>query len=661
MKHARAYAVGVSTLLALFVLSFAMPAFADDWLPVPPDDLAMKDNPKQPGADAMILYRQNVVNAKQAGTDGDSDEEYIRIKIFTEAGKKYGDVEIPFVKGNMDVHDVRGRTIKPDGSVVNFDGQVFEKTIVKESGLKFLAKTFTLPDVQPGCIIEFQYRRQGKPGYVHDDEWEVSRDLFTREAHFKMIPYTAYGGANLQYRVYRIPGGTLPQHQIDGSDTMVVMDIPGIVDEPLMPPQNTLASLVQFFYRGDNEPDSESTKEYWARMNKKWDGTLEHFVDKKSVLGQEVAKITTASDSPEVKLQKIYARVQQIRNLSMEDSKTAQEKKSEELKPNANVEDVLSHGYAYGREINMLFVGLARAAGFESSLSYVASRSSTVFTPETQDAGQLSADIVWVRAGGKEYYLDPAVKYTAFGSLPWYETNTQGIRLSTHGGDTITVPMAVSTGATIVRHADLSLKEDGSASGKIQIDFTGEDGAYRRREYLEEDDAGRKKAIEEEIKSWLPTGTSFELADITNWDQPEQPLHAEGTVSIPVFSTTTGRRVLAPTDIFFTWQVREFQSQKRVNNVYFHYPYEEIDDLKFHAPAGYTIQAMPKAQKIDAGAAAYELSAAQQTDALDVTRHLVVNGVLFSKDAYPVFRSFFNAVKINDQSAFVLQNSTSGN
>ena len=172
-----------------------------------------------------------------------------------------------------------------------------------------------------------------------------------------------------------------------------------------------------------------------------------------------------------------------------------------------------------------------------------------------------------MRAGAKEYFLDPGVKYTAFGALPWYETNAQGLRLSNHGGDMINVPMAVSSGATIVRHADLALKEDGSVSGKIQVDFTGEDGAFRRREGLEEDDTGRKKMIEDEIKSWLPSGSSFELADIANWDQTEQPLHVEGTVNAPVFATAAGRRLLVPADLFFTRQFQEFQSQARVNNL----------------------------------------------------------------------------------------------
>ena len=60
----------------------------DDWLPVPPADLALKDNPAQPGADAMILYRRSRVDAKRADIDEDFDEEYFRVKVFTARGAK---------------------------------------------------------------------------------------------------------------------------------------------------------------------------------------------------------------------------------------------------------------------------------------------------------------------------------------------------------------------------------------------------------------------------------------------------------------------------------------------------------------------------------------------------------------------------------------------
>src|SRR5580704_10204059 len=68
----------------------------DDWLPVPAEDLALKDNPANHGAHAMILYRESTMDEKNVTVDGASVREYVRIKIFTQEGTKQGDVEIPF-------------------------------------------------------------------------------------------------------------------------------------------------------------------------------------------------------------------------------------------------------------------------------------------------------------------------------------------------------------------------------------------------------------------------------------------------------------------------------------------------------------------------------------------------------------------------------------
>ena len=66
-------------------------------------------------------------------------------------------------------------------------------------------------------------------------------------------------------------------------------------------------------------------------------------------------------------------------------------------------------------------------------------------------AVELGADIVWVRAGAQEYYLDPAAIYFPFGILPWYETTTSGVRLGKGLGDFVKVPNSLSADATTVR------------------------------------------------------------------------------------------------------------------------------------------------------------------------------------------------------------------
>src|SRR6202451_118524 len=190
-------------VLAVVALASPRPSRAQDWLPVDPADLAMKDNPKQPGGDAMILYREVNEDAKNASVNN-----YTRIKIFTDAGvRSQSDVEIPYNKAQETVQSVRGRTIRPDGSIVEFDGKTYDKEIVKGSGIKYLAKTFTMPDVQPGSIIEYKYREQYDDRYYWSLSWTIQYDLFTRLASFSIKPDSSTYALPIQWRGYNLPPG----------------------------------------------------------------------------------------------------------------------------------------------------------------------------------------------------------------------------------------------------------------------------------------------------------------------------------------------------------------------------------------------------------------------------------------------------------------------
>jgi transglutaminase-like putative cysteine protease len=98
-----------------------------------------------------------------------------------------------------------------------------------------------------------------------------------------------------------------------------------------------------------------------------------------------VSEIVSSTDSQETKLRKIYARCQQIRNLSYESRKTAEEAKRD-LKPNQNVEELYKNGYGYGRDITWLFLALARAAGFDAYPVMVSSRREYFFNPARMNA-----------------------------------------------------------------------------------------------------------------------------------------------------------------------------------------------------------------------------------------------------------------------------------
>ncbi len=580
-----------------------------------PADLALKDNPASPGAHAMILYRASDMDSKES-----SVREYVRIKIFTQEGTKEGDIELPFNRQQVNIMDIRGRTIHPDGSIVNFEGKAFEKTIVKASGFKYLAKTFTLPDVHPGSIIEYKFREQSDANFYVNESWTITENLYTRDAHFVIRPDTSANAAPMYYRQYGLPAGALPVKQPNGTFVMDIHNVPGLEEEEYMPPERMLQVHVDFYYVNPLDPRNETPEKFWNRKGKAWSDEVDRFVSKKGALESELGHTVSADDPPEVKLRKIYARVQKIRNLSQEDAKSEKEQKQEQIKPNNNVEDVFKHNYANGRELNYTFVGLARTAGFSSNEVFVAPRHVVFFLPEMMDTSQITYDIVWVHAGTQDYYLDPAASAFPFGILPWYETNTRGIRCSKTGGEIVTVPPAPPTEATEVRTAELEIDSDGEASGKLSVDFTGQLAAARRGESREEDEAGRRKTIGDEIQGWLPAGSTYEVTAITNWENKDLPLHVEGTAKIPNLGTAAGRRMLVPASPFQARQTAAFHAEKRLYAVYFNCPYEEIDDVKLKVPAEYKVESVPPAKQAKPGVVSYEISAAQQGGVVEVKR-----------------------------------------
>ena len=78
-------------LASVFVVGLAVAAQTDDdWDPIPPDELALKDDPLNPGAPAIILYRETFSDQEES-----FETHHYRIKILNERGAGYGNVEVP--------------------------------------------------------------------------------------------------------------------------------------------------------------------------------------------------------------------------------------------------------------------------------------------------------------------------------------------------------------------------------------------------------------------------------------------------------------------------------------------------------------------------------------------------------------------------------------
>ena len=637
----------IATLLAAGVYS-TRTAMADEWQPISPEELKLTSVPEAPGAAAVILYRQ--VDRDDSARTG-NEYNYLRIKILTEEGRKYGDVEIPYVRENAKIHGLKARTVRPDGTIANFEGKAFDKTIVKAKGLKYLAKTFSLPDVQVGSIIEYHYTYELQEGLIFDSHWILSDELFTKHAKFSLKAYPDF--------VLRwswpagLPAGTPPPKDEHGTIRMEAQNVPAFQIEDYMPPENELKMRVDFSY-SEHDVEHEPDK-FWKSEGKKLNSRVESFIGKKKALEQAVAQVVSASDTPDQKVRKLYARAQQVRNTSFERERTEQEQKRDKEKEINNVEDLLKQGRGNARQINWLFVGLERAAGFEANSVYISSRQQYFFNPAMMNASQLNGDVVVVKVEGKDVYCDPGSKFAPFGVMSWEETQVKGLRLDKEGGAWVDTPMPPSSESKIERKAEMKLNQDGALGGKLTVTFSGLEALQRRNELREEDETARKKFLEDQVREYIPVGIEVELTNKPEWDVASPTLVAVYDLKVPGWASAAGRRALLPFGLFGATEKQLFEHAIRVHAVYFAYPFEKDDEVTIQLPLGWQVGSVPKDVNQDAKTVAYARKVQDDKGTLRLTRVLRSDLMMVPQKYYPSLRAFFQNVRTGDEEQIIVQ------
>jgi Domain of Unknown Function with PDB structure (DUF3857) len=621
---------------------------ADDWLPISPDDLKMRSEPLAPGAPAILLYRQ-----VDRDDNGPLETNYARIKILTEEGRAYADVEIPYDKTTENVRSIQARTIHADGSIVNFNGTVYEKPIVQARGVKLLAKTFTMPDVQVGSIIEYRYKHAYESGYVFNSHWILSQELFTKNAKFSLDPYREIG---MRYSwPVGLPPDTAPPKDDHGKIHLETHNVPAFVTEEYMPPENELKYRVDFIYVAEAFANPEKDPNvFWKKFGKKTFGFVDDFVDKRRAMAEAVSQIVAPGDSAEMKLHKIYERTQRIRNISFERRKSEQEEKRENLKDARNVEDVWKHGYGDGNQIAWLFLALVRAAGIQADPLIVSTRDVHFFNPKVMNPNDLNSNVVIVTLDGKEWFLDPGTALAPFGILPWSETAVTGLRLDKDGGKWVTTPRNEPEDSRTERKAHLRLTPSGTLEGKVTVTYSGQEALWRRLEEHTEDDADRKQFLENQLKADIPAGAEVELSNRPDWDSASQTLIAEYDLKLPGWAASAGQRLLLPVGLFGAQEKRAFQHTTRIHPLYFNFARQSADEVSIELPANWQVSTVPKPRDINRNSLVYSVSTDGKNGSLLLNRNITWNMMLVSIKYYGSVQDFFQTVRAGDEEQVIL-------
>jgi hypothetical protein len=617
----------------------------------------MTADPAAPDAAAVYLFREETVDDKLH-----FHHLYAQVKILNDKGREqYSDIEIPYEAGTTNVRSIEGRTIHPDGTIVQFTGKPYTKELVKTGNTKIMARVFSMPEVTVGSILEYAYDLQYDDNIVISPDWDLQQPIFVHHAHYRFVPATFSLGeisskdqfgktkSATQLLYYpSLPPGDKVVRSLDGTYDLSVDNIPALPEEDYSPPVKSFAYRLVFYYSSGS-----SGAEYWKTIGKEWSKDVDRFANPDAVR-QAVAGIISPTDSDDQKLHKIYAAVMTVENTRFTREHSAAENKAQGLRVK-NAADIWAQKRGSDDEITRLFIAMARAAGFKVSAMAVTERQRNILNTGYLDWGQFEDEVAIVNIGGKDVYFDPGQRYCEYGKLHWMHTDIVGVRQTDNGIAPLITPAGSYADNETIRNADLELAPDGSLKGTIRVSMKGAEALRWRLNALTADEQEAKSDFEKEIQDRVPAGVTVKMNHFVGMSELNSALLAVLDVSGSM-GTVAGKRVIMPSSFFQARVTPLFAETKRESPIDLRYPYANEDRVALKLAPGLSLEGLPTDASVPMEKlAAYSVKYKNDANTYSEDRVIALGAARFKKEEYPELRDFFQKAGAQDGQQLVLK------
>ncbi len=623
-------------------------AHAADWKPVDPADLARTTPRVEKDADAeALLWDVRVTHDRKGQYAQAILTHYLRVKIYTDRGREQqSTVDIPYFSFTS-ISDVYARTVKPDGSVVEMDkSAVHDRVIVKASGLKVRAKSFALPDVTPGSIVEYRWKegREQLPNYLR---LYFQREIPVREVvyHIKPLtdPYFPYAMRSARFNAEQSSFRPEP----DGYYETAMENVPAFHEEPSMPPEDQVKAWMLVYYSLDRKLTPEK---FWKEYGKEQYTAYKPLMKVNGDVKRLAAEIAGDAQTDDDKAKRLYQHVRKhIKNLNDEQS-TAEDRN--DAKRNKTPADTLSQGSGTAYDINMLFASLATAAGLDVRVARLADRGDTFFHKEFPDSYFMRTYDIAIKLGDKWKLFDPGSPMVPYGMLRWQEEGEQALLTDSKDPQFIQTPLASASQTSSKRRGTFVLAEDGTLEGDVEEAHSGHTGIRRRTTGASQSEAEREEDVLNRVKHRLSTAEVSEI-HIDHMTDPDEPLQLRYHVRVPGYAQRTGKRMFLQPAFFEIGTATRFSAGTRKYDIYFPYPWSEDDVITIKLPESFELDHAdaPGSTKIgEIGEYKAEVAVTSKRE-LKYTRHLDFGKdtpMFFPATAYPQVKKIFDYIHQSD-------------
>jgi hypothetical protein len=629
---------------------------AQTWKPIDPAHLAMSAPVVEKDADAEALFWE--VQLNDSGDDLIFSH-YVRIKVFTERGKEsQSKIDITYLGRNRIV-DILGRTIKADGTIVDLKKDaIFDRTVAQLGGQKIKAKTFAMPSVEPGVIIEYRWKEIRPLQLADNVRLHFQRDIPVQLVKYSLKPLRrsiGYSSLGMATRVFNGEPSPLVKEK-DGFYSTSMTNMPAFREEARMPPEDQVRTWMFVYYSSDKPLPP---LEYWPRLGRDMSEVFKPRIKTNDDIKKAAIAAIGDAETPELKLQRLFEFCRTKIKNSQSNASGLTEADREKLKRNESPADTLKRGIGHGGDINCLFTALAVAAGFEARIAMLPDRGDTFFDPSFTHEYFLTNYTVAVKVGAEWRFFDPGTPYIPFGMLRWQEEGQQALICDPKSAGFVLTPISQPEKSVEKRTATLKLSEDGSIEGDVRIEYTGHLAVARKQANDDDSLEQQEQALRDSVKDRISTA---ELSDIKieNVTDPVKPFVYSFHVRVPGYASRTGKRLFLQPSFFEKGVGALFSAGERKHPIYFYYPWTEDDTVTIGLPSGFALDNADQPGPFrTANVCDYnvKIMVVGKNEALQYKRTLAVTGLLFPQTSYSGLKKVFDVLHERDNHTITLKES----
>ncbi|MBI5373275.1 MAG: DUF3857 domain-containing protein [Sphingobacteriales bacterium] len=383
-----------------------LPAFGE----IDPADLQLRSCSFEKPASAMkLLDIQEVSFEYDYYATRLVTEKRVRIKVFNEKGYKYASIKIPYYskKRVMKIKDLEGVVYNLDESGKVITQKLEKKDFFKEKAMDKLGIiNFTFPNLKPGSVVEFRYRKIEKD-IIQVDPWLIQDDI--------PVAYTTC--------IITTPNTSRIREKIVGADSLKPLtemytsgsaryvkrtyfreNIPSFRHEPFMSSvkDNLLKVMFLLIPRASISTDLMRPEQRWSEFG--------DYLLSSPVLEGQLKKKIRGTESIIDSAKQISSLNERIRFIYKKVRAQLPDKGEQTAYPE-DISEAWENHYGSTAETNLILLSLLQKSGIEAYPLLFSTRDNGKINIQFPSPGQLNGLDVLAKDSADYYVMDASLKY----------------------------------------------------------------------------------------------------------------------------------------------------------------------------------------------------------------------------------------------------------